>query len=366
MTVFACTRCGTALTTPVSRVALPAHARREGGDRFLPPLLEPGTYAVDPLWCAPPWRPWEEIGEAAAAALGVHAPLPGLSVGPAGAVVVAPGDTRGTVLLPERCEGCCASAGGLGPNLACAGCGREVGTRIDDCYRWQSVWFLAAAVRRTPADGLFDDRVDGPSDEALDEPLDGPVPSAVEGWTVPALPPVEAPGWWSSQWEAAVGTALADLLAASGGAPVSVPDGLLTATFGRTLDALLPAGPPARTLALALAGPGLPPAPGADLLLVPRHPRTGTGWRPGTAAGSPPAGGAATVPLDAAVWSYLAFPEPRTTARLPAGVERDDPLPLRPYRPFAPDRAALLDRLARLPAVRQPWLRAIHDRLRGG
>ncbi|MET8628004.1 hypothetical protein ABZW30_30405 [Kitasatospora sp. NPDC004669] len=49
-----------------------------------------------------------------------------------------------------------------------------------------------------------------------------------------------------------------------------------------------------------------------------------------------------------------------------AGEKRDDPLPLRPYRLFEPDRHLLPHRLARLPAVRRPWLRAIYDRLGDG
>ncbi|WP_316525807.1 hypothetical protein [Kitasatospora brasiliensis] len=68
------------------------------------------------------------------------------------------------------------------------------------------------------------------------------------------------------------------------------------------------------------------------------------------------------VPPAAEVWTYLALPELRAVGRLPAGVERDDPLPLRPPHLFEPDRRLLLHRLARLPAVREPWLRAIHDR----
>ena len=56
---------------------------------------------------------------------------------------------------------------------------------------------------------------------------------------------------WSPQWEAAVGRALAHLLAASEGRPVTVPDGLSKEVFQRALDALLPAGPPARRAVLA-------------------------------------------------------------------------------------------------------------------
>ncbi|MFF4036803.1 hypothetical protein [Streptomyces sp. NPDC001816] len=48
------------------------------------------------------------------------------------------------------------------------------------------------------------------------------------------------------------------------------------------------------------------------------------------------------------------------TGGLPRGVERDDPLPLRPGWTFWPDRDLLLYTLARLPAVREPWLRRLY------
>ncbi|MFJ9843170.1 hypothetical protein ACIRYZ_22380 [Kitasatospora sp. NPDC101155] len=318
----------------MTEVTLPPHARREGGHRFLPALLEPRTFAVDPEPCEPPWRPWHEIGTDEATARSVYAPVGGLWFGPGGAVVLAPGDTRNTVLIPEQCNGCCAADGG--PNLACERCGRTVGTRIDDCYRWQAVWLYPGAVRRLAVPGP--DRPTG------------------DGWTVSPMPPVEPDGWWSDRWSAAVAPALAEVLAASGGEPVAVPAGLLAETFGRTLDRLLPTDGPTRTL--GLAGPGLTPDPAPDIALVPRHPWTGAAWQP--------PGDAMPVPLDAEVWAYLAFPPTPSTARLPVGEERDDPLPPHPWMLFEPDRRLLLHRLARLPAVRQPWLRAIYDRLGDG
>ncbi|GAB7186898.1 hypothetical protein ATKI12_6729 [Kitasatospora sp. Ki12] len=347
MAVFACAGCGAGLSVPVARVALPAHAFRSGGERYLPPVLPTGAYAVDLEPHGPPFRRWAEVGAGEAAARGVYAPVPHVSFGAPGRILLAPGDTCGTVLIPVRCDGCCGSDGGVGPNLACARCGREVGTRIDDCYRWQAVWLEPGAVRELP--------------------VEGPGRPPGDGWTVTGLPPVEPLGWWSDQWSAAVGTALAHLLAASAGGPLVLPDGLVTAVFGRVPASVLPsplaAGAPARTV--ALVGPGLDPRPGPgpgtgpgrapDIALVPRHPWTGETWQP--------SGGAVPVPLDAEVWTYLAAPEIASTTRLPEGVERDDPLPLRPNRLFQPDRWLLLDRLARLPAVREPWLRAVYDRL---
>jgi hypothetical protein len=52
--------------------------------------------------------------------------------------VIAPGDIRGTVFVPERSGGGrCGPDGRDGRNLACAQCGRPVATRIDDCSLWQ-------------------------------------------------------------------------------------------------------------------------------------------------------------------------------------------------------------------------------------
>ncbi|MFF7970947.1 hypothetical protein [Streptomyces sp. NPDC007905] len=140
------------------------------------------------------------------------------------------------------------------------------------------------------------------------------------------------------------------------GAPVVLPGGLVTDLFARVPDALLPPGKPARTA--ALAGPGLPvPDPVPEIALVPVHPQTGETWQP--------PGGPATVPLPADVWQALAFPEDRSllpvTGGLRRDVQRDDPLPLRPHRLFRPDRHVFLYTLARLPAVRQPWLRGVYD-----
>ncbi|MEV0597246.1 hypothetical protein [Nonomuraea cavernae] len=336
MIVFTCADCGALLTSPVSQVALPAHAHQKYGHEPLPALLEPGTYAVNPEPSGPPWRQWEEIGADEAEARGVYAPTYALSYGPPGAVAVALGDVRGTVLIPERCDGyCCGLDGRDGPNLACARCGDAVATLIDDCSYWQVVWLDSRAVR------LLD--VDAPSYPVL-------------SWEEqPETPPVEPIGAWSPVWEAAVAVALAHLLAASGGTRVVVPDGPAADAFRPALDALLPPGSP--TKSLAPAGPGLP-ARAAEIALVPRHPQTGETWSSG--AGVP-------VLLAADVWMYLAFNRNRrlrpASGGLPDGVYRDDPPPLLPFFPFRPDREVFLHTLARLPEVRQPWLRAIYDRV---
>lgn len=234
MAVFGCSRCGAALTASVVRVALPVQAHHSYGHALLPALMEAGTYAVDPEPSGQPWRPWSEVGAQEAAERGVFAPVGALSFGPPGAVAVAPGDTCGTVLIPERCDGYCRGLDGRdGPNLACARCGQAVATRIDDCSYWQVVWLDPRAVRRLPDDGPAPEVADW---DALVEREQG-------------TPPVEPNGRWSPWWEAAVGAALAHLLVASEGGPVAVPDGVLADTFGRALGALLPSGMPVRQAA---------------------------------------------------------------------------------------------------------------------
>ncbi|WP_433420733.1 hypothetical protein ACQP1V_08850 [Microtetraspora malaysiensis] len=341
MVVFACAGCGVVLTARVSRVALPVHAGQHYGHELLPALLEPGTYAVNPEPFGPPRRRWEEVGADEAEARGVYAPVYSLSYGPPGTVGVAPGDVRGTVLIPERCDGYCLGLDGRdGPNLACEECGQAVATRIDDCTLWQVVWLDPRAVRPVS--------VEGPA-------------RRVVGWEAlreehPGTPPIEQPGWWSPVWTAAVAVALAHLLAASGGKRVAVPDGPVAEAFRRAIDTFLPPGPPTRDL--VLAGPGLP-ATVTDLALVPRHPQTDEVW-PTSARGA--------VPLAADVWMYMAFHDDRRLVPaangMPDGVRRDDPPPLLPWSPFRPDWKVFLSTLARLPEVRQPWLRAIYDQVR--
>ncbi|MFF0750311.1 hypothetical protein [Streptomyces sp. NPDC004267] len=328
MDVFVCAGCEAVLTAPVVRVPLPPEAHVSCGHEFLPPLMAPGTYAVEPLPSGRPSRMWEDLAESEAAAQGVYAPVYGVSFGPRDRAVVAPGDVRGTVLVPERCgDSCLGVVAGEGPNLVCEACGLPVACREDDCGIWSAVWLEPDAVRRVSTG----------------------VPAPVGELT--PLPPVEPPGRWSPRWAAATGAALAHLLAASDGGPVVLPDGLVTELLGPAVRALLPAEGPAKQV--GLAGPGLP-GDDLDIVLVPY--------------GAPPPVGAAAVPLPDGVWSYLALPgETRpipASGTLPAGVLRDDyPLPDHPWSLLRPDRDAFLYTLARLPEVRSPWLRALYDRV---
>ncbi|MET9501481.1 hypothetical protein ABZY42_07030 [Streptomyces sp. NPDC006622] len=359
MFVFVCVGCGAELTSPLSRVALPAHAHQKYGNGIqLPVLMESGSFAVDPEPWGPPWRRWEEIHPEEAVARGIYAPIHALADGVPGSIVIAPGDARGTLLIPERAGGyCCGLDGADGPNMACEGCGLPVASRIDDCSLWQAVWLAPDAVRRLPVDGA--DPVPLSWAELLEE-----------GKYTPPSEPVATWGsrvglnhfWsWSPQWEAAVGRALAHLLAASGGRPVTVPDGLSAEVFQRALDALLPSGPAVRHA--VLAGPGQPtPEADAGILLVPTHPQTGETWTP-----TGPVTTAYPVPVPFGVWLWLAFPTPHlpvpASGGMPDGVLRDDPPAPRPWCLFRADRGAFQHTLVRLPAVRSPWLREIPENL---
>ncbi|MEU3558589.1 hypothetical protein [Kitasatospora sp. NPDC006786] len=343
MDVFACAGCGTGLTAPVSRVALPVHTDHGAWEELHPPLMEPGTYAVHPRPTGPPWRLWQDVGEEAAARQGVYAPVYSVSFGARGRIVIAPGDSRSMALILEKCEGYCQGVDGrAGPNLACTGCGRAVATRIDDCGSWQTVWLEPDAVVRRSS-GL----------------PDGPLP----GWAdleraEHRVPPVEPDGSWSRRWEAAVGVALAHLVAATENHPVTLPSGPVAELLGHAVARYLPSGPDPRSV--GLAGPGIPePRPRPDVLLVPRHPGTGEPWRP-------PDREATVVPLDSGVWAYLAGPGEETsptpaTGVLPEGVLRDDyPLPSRPWYPLKPHDDAFMHTLVRLPTIRSPRLRRYH------
>ncbi|MFD7028985.1 hypothetical protein ACFWAR_13230 [Streptomyces sp. NPDC059917] len=317
-------------------MALPIHLADAHWERLHPPLLEAGSYAVDPAPYGPPWRQWDEVGAHEAAERGRFAPSGALSDGPSGTVLLAPGDMHGTRLILERAGGYCMGIDGSdGPNLACLGCDLPVATRMDDCGCWQVVRLDPRAVVRLP----------------------GPPERPITGWAE-----LLATGTlWHRLGEyrdIPAGVALAQVVVAAGGAPVEVAPGPVAELLGRALDALQPTGD-ARDGAkrLDLAGPGYG-EPRADLVLVPVHPQTGEMWQPRA--------GAVPVPMDAALWAELAFPPHRTrlpaVGGLPAGVERDDPLPPHPQCPFRPARDAFRYTLARMPAVGEPWLRAIYDR----
>ncbi|MFI5546670.1 hypothetical protein ACIA6E_23190 [Streptomyces sp. NPDC051815] len=341
--VFACAGCGTEVTAPVSRVALPVHTHHGGWEELHPALMEPATYAVEPRPSGPPWRRWDEVGEEEAARQGIYGPVFSVSFGARNRIVIAPGDSRSLTLIPERCDGYCRGVDGRsGPNLACTGCGRAVATRMDDCGLWQAVWLEPGEVVRRPS-GL----------PAVAPPDWDDLRRADH-----RVPPVEPDGRWSRRWEAALGVALAHLVVATGDRPVTLPAGPVAELFGPAVERHLPAGPP--PCSVGLAGPGFrPPRPRPDVLLVPRHPLTGEPWRP-------PGDEGPVVPLDSGVWAYLVRPGETSpmpaTGVLPAGVLRDDyPPPPDSWYPLPAHARAFDDTLVRLPGVRDPALRRHHE-----
>ncbi|MET9588969.1 hypothetical protein ABZY10_39000 [Streptomyces sp. NPDC006539] len=359
MFVFVCAGCGAELTIPLSQVSLPVHARQQyGNGAQLPVLMESGTFAVDPDPWGGPWRLWDELGPGEAEARGIYAPVHALSDGTPGASVIAPGDIRGTRLIPEKRGGaCCGLDGADGPNMACEACDLPVATRVDDCSLWQMVRLGSDVVHRVPVDDIHA------------APLSW-AELAEKGEKTPPFEPIATWGgrlgpnhyWsWSPQWEAAAGQALAHLLIASEGQPVKVPDGLTADMFQRALDALLPAGTLKRRA--VLAGPGQPsPEADVDILLAPVHPQTGRTWTPAA-----PTAPAYLVSLPLGVWLWLVSPEPNlpvpTSGRIAQDFLRDDPLPLLPNHLFRADRGTFQHTLVRLPAVRSPWLHTILENL---
>jgi hypothetical protein len=245
-------------------VALPVHADQKWGNGpgSLAPALEPGTFAVNPLPSGSPWRRWADLEAGEAEALGWYAPRFSICAGPAGQVLLAPGDVHGAVIDPVLVgdSACCGIDGGE-PNMVCVTCGIPVAIRIDDCGLRQAIWLDPQATRVIE---------------------DGPGPHPVLDWAEmldqrPGIPPSEPGGGWNPIWAAAAASALAYLLAASGGDPVVIAEQQVADVFRPTLERLVgPAGMgPRRTL--FLAGPGLAGV-GGDFVLVPQHPQTGEHW----------------------------------------------------------------------------------------
>nr|WP_231956668.1 MULTISPECIES: hypothetical protein [unclassified Actinoplanes] len=323
----------------MSRVALPAHAEQSYGNAqgSLAPALEPGTFAVNPLPSGSPWRRWDDCEPGEAEALGWYAPRFSISAGPAGQVLLTPGDVRGAVIdLALVDDAACCGLGGGEPNLVCETCGTPVGRRVDDCGLPQAVWLDPLTTRTTE---------------------DGPGPHPVREWAgllgqESGIPPCDPDGGWHPMWEAAAGSALAHLLAASGGDPVMIDDHRVAGILRPTLDRLV--GPPGtgREGTLVLAGPGLPD-PAGDFALIPEHPQTGEPW--------PVAPPVKPVPLAWEVWRHLAVHrDPKPVGR--SVLIPPEALPARLPHRFEPDGRVFLRVLARRPEVRQPRLRAVYAR----
>lgn len=121
---FRCAGCGNALSIPVRLVELPAqpHSSLLDCHHVNPPLLEPGTYAIDE---APHGR--DQV---------------------VGTFVLSPGDVRGTRLIHELVDIGCWSLVGWDPCVACERCGALVASRTDDCGVAQETRFYPSTVVR--------------------------------------------------------------------------------------------------------------------------------------------------------------------------------------------------------------------------
>ena len=117
MAFIVCGRCGKRLTDAITETPLPAPATEEtrGTREFLPARMTSGTYA---------------------ASLEMNG------------FVLNPDDVKSTDLHPDphRQGGCCGLDGLNGPNLICARCGAEIGTKESDCWTQQQVVMLPEAV----------------------------------------------------------------------------------------------------------------------------------------------------------------------------------------------------------------------------
>ena len=125
---FRCAACGNALSLPVRRVGLPAqpHSSRLSHHRVNPPLLDPGTYAID------------DAGYGSDQVVGTF--------------VLSPGDVRGTRFVHDLVLIGCWSLVGWNPCMACVTCGALVASRTDDCGVAQETRLYPSAVVRETGD----------------------------------------------------------------------------------------------------------------------------------------------------------------------------------------------------------------------
>ena len=128
MESFRCAACGNALSLAVRRVELPAqpHFSLLDHHQVNPPLLDPGTYAID------------EAGYGSDQVVGTF--------------VLSPGDVRGTRFVHDLVLTGCWSLVGWSPCMACENCGALVASRTDDCDVAQETRLYPSAVVRGTCD----------------------------------------------------------------------------------------------------------------------------------------------------------------------------------------------------------------------
>jgi hypothetical protein len=133
---FRCATCGNALSRPVQLVELPAqpHFSLLSHHQVNPPLLDPGTYAID------------SAGHGGDQVVGTF--------------VLSPGDVRGTRFVHGLVLTGCWSLVGWNPCMACRSCGALVASRTDDCDVAQETRLYPSAVVRESCDDEAGRRAD--------------------------------------------------------------------------------------------------------------------------------------------------------------------------------------------------------------
>ncbi|MBL7496977.1 hypothetical protein I6A84_37595 [Frankia sp. CNm7] len=146
MTVFLCSRCGTAITPElVELVAVPdvsdveRDRNRDKETGRAPSTIPRGHYAIDPEPWGAPYVVQDDQGNPKLAQsrghLVVYEGAFVISAGSRNTVLVHPDDAADLQPLPnwENSTGCCGPAGDAGLNRACP-CGAPVATLAADCY----------------------------------------------------------------------------------------------------------------------------------------------------------------------------------------------------------------------------------------
>lgn len=156
MEVFRCATCGHTLSIPVRLVELPPapHWSLLDCHQVNPPLLDPGSYAVD------------EAAHGHDQVVGTY--------------VLSPGDVRGTRFVHDLVLTGCWSLAGWIPCVACERCDSLVASRTDDCGVAQETRFRPAMVVRETCDDKADP---APDPFALIADWDNAAPDTREhGW----------------------------------------------------------------------------------------------------------------------------------------------------------------------------------------
>ncbi|MFF8413977.1 hypothetical protein [Streptomyces omiyaensis] len=145
MTVFLCSKCGTAITPELAELAAVPDLAADERDRDeetgrAPSTIPRGRYAIDPEpWGAPYVVQEDQRNPRPAQARGylVSRAEEGfvVSAGSRRTVLVHPDDAAGLQPLPDwkNSAGCCGPAGAQGLNRACP-CGAPVATLAADCF----------------------------------------------------------------------------------------------------------------------------------------------------------------------------------------------------------------------------------------